>query len=101
MLSVTNLYDLKTMKIKENFKVRDIAGEHLIVSQGRLEVDMTQVISLNETALLLWVGLVGRDFTVEDAADILLSNYSIPKELAFEDAQRWIERLVGCGVIDA
>lgn len=89
------------MKIKENFKVRDIAGEHLIVSQGRLEADMTQVISLNETAFLLWTELVGRDFTAKDAADILLADYSIPEERALADAQRWIERLVGCGVIDA
>ena len=42
------------MKIKENYKVREIAGENLIVEQGKSQSDMTKVISLNNTALLLW-----------------------------------------------
>ena len=32
------------MKIKENYKVREIAGENLIVEQGKSQSDMTKVI---------------------------------------------------------
>ena len=56
------------MKIKENYKVREIAGENLIVEQGKSQSDMTKVISLNNTALLLWKELQGREFSLEDAA---------------------------------
>ena len=53
------------MKIKPMYKVRQIAGENLIVGQGRLNADMTKVISLNDTAVLLWKELVDKDFTNE------------------------------------
>ena len=41
------------MKIREEYKVREMAGEHVVIMQGRLGVDMTKIISLNESALYL------------------------------------------------
>lgn len=41
------------MRIKEEYKVREMAGEHIVVMQGRYGVDMTKVIALNETSLWL------------------------------------------------
>ncbi len=35
------------MKIKEGYKIRNIAGEHVIVSIGTLNVNLTKVVSLN------------------------------------------------------
>ena len=42
------------MKIRDQYKVREIAGEHVVIMQGRYGADMTRVISLNESALFLW-----------------------------------------------
>ena len=88
------------MKIKDNYKVREIAGENLIVKQGESQADMTKVISLNNTALLLWKELQGNDFSLEDAAHVLIERYSIPKELALVDAQKWVDALDSCGVLN-
>lgn len=88
------------MKIKEKFKVREIAGEHLIVEQGQLNGDMTKVISLNTTAVLLWNELQGKDFALEDAAAVLEAHYGIAHEQAMTDAGRWAEALQKCGVIE-
>lgn len=41
------------MRIKEEYKVREMAGEHIVVMQGRYGVDMTKVIALNETSALV------------------------------------------------
>lgn len=87
------------MRIKENYKVREIAGENLIVEQGKSQSDMTKVISLNNTALLLWKELQGREFSLEDAAKILMNHYDIPQDLAQVDAQKWVDALSGCGII--
>ncbi|WP_294614796.1 PqqD family protein [uncultured Bacteroides sp.] len=87
------------MKIKENYRVREIAGENLIVEQGKSQADMTKVISLNNTAVLLWRELQGSDFSLEDVAHILMNHYSIPKEQALIDAQKWVDALSGCGII--
>ena len=88
------------MKIKDNYKVRSIAGENLIVEQGKSQADMTKVISLNSTALLLWNALAGRDFTLDDAADVLVGHFGIDRGVALKDVQRWVEKLQECGIID-
>lgn len=87
------------MYIKNTYKVRQIAGENLIVEQGKSHTDMTKVISLNSTALLLWNELQDKDFTLEQAAEVLVSHFGISKERATADAQRWIENLFQCNVI--
>ena len=87
------------MKIKENYKVREIAGENLIVEQGKSQSDMTKVISLNNTALLLWKELQGREFSLEDAAEVLMNHYGISKDQALVDAQKWVDALGNCGII--
>ena len=89
------------MKIKSMYKVRQVAGENLIVGQGRLNADMTKVISLNDTAVLLWNELTGKDFTCEDAADVLVANYGIEKERAMVDAAKWIEKMNECDILEA
>ncbi|GAB6870202.1 PqqD family protein [Bacteroides rodentium] len=87
------------MKIKDIYKVREIAGENLVVEQGKLQSDMTKVISLNGTALLLWNELKGSDFTLEDAAEVLVKQYGIDRERATTDAAKWVDALTKCGVI--
>ena len=84
------------MKIKENYKVREIAGENLIVEQGKSQ---SKVISLNNTALLLWKELQGREFSLEDAAEVLMNHYGISKDQALVDAQKWVDALGNCGII--
>lgn len=88
------------MRIKGAYKVREIAGENLIVEQGKSHADMTKVISLNSSALLLWNKLQGSDFTLEEAAHILMEYYSIPKEKALIDVQKWADKLSDCGIIE-
>lgn len=87
------------MKINDSYKLRQIAGENLIVKQGKTHDDMTQVISLNTTAVLLWNELQGKEFTPEDAARILTSHFGITTEQAEADARKWIDSLSDCGII--
>ena len=37
------------MKIKSEYKLREVAGETIIVNQGTIGVDMTRIISLNSS----------------------------------------------------
>lgn len=87
------------MRIKDNYKVRQIAGENLIVEQGKSQADMTKVISLNPTALLLWDSLSGKDFTIADGAAILVGRYGISQEQAEADVRRWADTLIRCGIV--
>ena len=88
------------MKIAPNYKLRSIAGENIVVNQGTTGTDMTRIISLNASAKLLYEQLLGKEFTLEDAAKVLVDTYGISIELALEDAKKWADALRKCGVIE-
>lgn len=88
------------MKLKEQYKVREMAGEHVIIMQGKHGSDLTKIISLNESALYLWDELSGKEFDVESVAGLLVQRYGIDNELATKDAQCWVDKLVECKVIE-
>ena len=88
------------MKIKSEYKLREIAGEIIIVNQGTVGIDMTRIISLNDSARELYEHLVDKDFTLDDAAGVLVDIYDIPLLQAQRDAELWIDALKKCGVIE-
>lgn len=88
------------MKIKPEYKLREIAGETIIVNQGTASVNLTRIISLNASARMLYNTLADKEFTLEDAALLLSDTYGIEKEQALNDALQWIEKLQKCGVIE-
>jgi hypothetical protein len=87
------------VRIKSEYKVRQIAGENVVILQGRGDSDMTQIIALNESSLLLWQGFEGKDFVVEDVAALLCENYDVAEDVASGDARLWVERMQECGLI--
>ena len=65
------------MKIKEGFEIRNVCGENIIIAHGKENIDFTKVITLNESAVLLWNKAVGKDFTEEDLVNVLLDEFCI------------------------
>ena len=88
------------MKIKQECKVRDIAGENVVILQGSYGADLTRIITLNESALLMWNTLVGQDFSAEDAAQVLCDHYEVDHAIAMRDAQVWINKLAECKLLE-
>jgi hypothetical protein len=88
------------MKINSNYKIREVAGETIVVNQGTAGMDMTRIISLNASAKLLYESLSEKVFTLEDAAAVLVSTYGISQEQALKDAQVWVDGLQKCKVIE-
>lgn len=83
------------MKIKEGFVLRQMCGENIVAAEGLQHINFNKLISLNQTAAFLWNSLVGREFTVEDMAGLLVGEYGIDMELAMKDSlalsQAWID----------
>ena len=90
------------MKINTKYKVRKVADENIVLVQGRNAGDMTTVVALNESALLLWDNLYGKDFGPREVADCLMREYDVDAETALRDAQKWMDTLreAGCIVED-
>lgn len=89
------------MKINPNYKVRKVAGENIILLQGKTNGDMTRVVAFNDSALLMWNELQGKDFTTDDAAAVLMDNYEVEQAVAAADAAKWVETLQENGLLMA
>ena len=87
------------MKISSKYKVREMAGQHVVIIQGRNGEDMTRIISLNGTSLFLWNELKDRDFDVEDVKSALMSEYGIDEATASRDAEAWCRQLKDCNLL--
>ncbi|MCI6493870.1 MAG: PqqD family protein [Bacteroidales bacterium] len=75
------------MKIKEGFLLRELCGEHIVTAEGLENINFNKLISLNETAAFLWKALIGKEFTVEDMAQLLVDEWGIDMELALKDSE--------------
>lgn len=88
------------MRIKPNFKIREIAGENVIIRQAEGPVDITRLLSLNATAVWLYELLSDKDFTIEDVTQLLTDRFDVDPKVASEDAEKWVESLRQAALID-
>lgn len=87
------------MKINPIYKVRKVAGENIILLQGKTSGDMTRVVAFNDSALLMWDALMGKDFTVADAVAVLMESYEVEETVATADAHKWVDTLRENGLL--
>lgn len=78
------------MRINEKMKIRDVAGENIVIMPSDDAADMTKVVALNESSLLLYNQLKGREFSLDDAVQLLLDNYDVDEATARKDAEAWL-----------
>lgn len=88
------------MRIKQGYKIRNIAGENVIVAIGKLNVNLTKVISLNPTSVWLWEQLGNEEFDAAKVSELLVSNYDVDHDTASADAEAWISSLRKAGLLD-
>ena len=88
------------MKINEKMKVRTVAGENIVIMPDGSGSDMTKVIALNPSALLLFNTLQGRDFTLQEAAEVLADEYHIAGTQALSDAKAWLGDMQRNGLVN-
>ena len=88
------------MKIKQQYQVRNIAGENVVIMQGRYGADMTQIITLNDSALTVWNGVAGSDFTVDDVVAELQQHYEVDAATARRDSESWVARMKECNLLE-
>lgn len=81
------------MKINPNYKVRTVAGENIVLLQGKMGGEMTRVVAFNDSALFLWNQLQGKDFSIADAAKTLMEHYEVAESTAIDDVVKWIQVL--------
>lgn len=81
------------MKLNPKMKVREVAGEHIAMRVGGDGTDLTTVIALNESSMLLYNHLKERPFTADDAVAVLLDNYDVDEATARHDVEEWVQAM--------
>lgn len=88
------------MKAKPGFNLRDVCGEQIIVTEGKENIDFSNIISMNESSAYLWKEVQKLDsFTADDLAKLLLDQYEVDEETAFHDAQALAAQWLKAGII--
>ena len=88
------------MKINSTYKLREVAGEMIVVNQGNSMTNMVRIISLNDSARWLYEQLQGKEFFEKEVAALLVERYGIAEERAWEDACGWVASLRKGGVLE-
>ena len=88
------------MKIKNGFILREMCGEFIVAAEGIEHINFNKLISLNSTAAFLWKALVGKEFTAEEMAQLLVDEYGIDMELALTDSKKLMESWVDAGIAE-
>ena len=88
------------MKEKKGFNLRNVCGEQIIVAEGKENIDFSNIISMNESSAYLWKELSGKEFSVEDMAELLEKEYEVDHATALTDSAQLAEIWKNAGIVE-
>ena len=84
---------------KRNLQLRKIQNQYMIVEASAVNVNMSNVYSLNKTAADLWEMISPGERTVEELIEWLCSNYDVEADIAKADVERQLAEWRDFGLI--
>ena len=89
----------KEMKIKENFTLRHIADEYIVMPTGSSIANFDGAIALNEVSAFIFEKLTN-PMSKDDLVIALLNEYNVDKETATKDIDALISKFEEMGIIE-
>lgn len=80
------------MKIKKDYILREVAGEYLLIPVGEAALKMNGLISLSESAYLLYEQLQ-QDCQKKDLVQRMLQEYDVTESQASADIEMFLEQM--------
>jgi len=81
------------MKIYDNFILREIAGEWIVIPRGANALNFKNTIILNETGALLFKHIAA-ECTENDLVDVLQAEYVVDRDTASRDVKEFLNKMV-------
>lgn len=81
------------MRLEKDFELRTLAGQSIVVPSKYQAVDMTKMMVLNESALVIWKRMQQGEFTKDDLVLALTDEYEVPPQEAAKDVDTVIEKM--------
>ncbi len=88
------------MRVKKGFTLRTICGESILLAEGKENIDFSDIISMNPTAVYLWKSVQDKDFTAKDLARLLTDQYEVDEATALEDANELAGQWKKAGIVE-
>lgn len=88
------------MKQCPDFLLRDVADSLVLVPVGAATERFPGMITLNETGKLLWEALETEQ-TLDSLTALLLEEYAVTREQAYQDVEVFIKKLCAAGAVIA
>ena len=88
------------MKTKKGFTLRSLGNEYILVADGLEVVDFNRMVSMNDSAALLWKEIDGKEFDADALVDILVDNYDISRETAQRDVAVLLQSWQKAGIVE-
>ncbi len=87
------------MKKVDDFILREIANEYVLVPTGSAAKIFDGIITFNEQAAFLWNKLDECD-TIKGLVEKLTDEYDVDENTALNDVTAFIDRLIEAGIIN-
>ena len=87
------------MKIKEGFMLRNVADNYIVVPVGKASLEFKGLINLNGVGAFIWECLE-KETTIEEVIDKVIKEYNIDNELATQDVNNFINKLIEAKWLD-
>ncbi|WP_455544014.1 PqqD family protein [Intestinibacter sp.] len=86
------------MKRNQDFILRNIAGEYIMVATGDATQTFNGMITLNDVAAFIWEN-IDESQTVENLIESVLNEFDIDEKTAREDVEGFTSDLIKMGMI--
>ena len=73
--------------------LREVAGQSIVVPLGSNVVDVNGIITLTESAAILWKKLESGINSTDELTDALLAEYDVDRETALRSVEEFIGQL--------
>lgn len=88
------------MNTKKGITLRSLGDEYILIAEGIEAKNFRNMVTLNESAALLWKEVEGREFDAHTLAQILMDNYDISLEVAEHDAAALLQKWQEAGAVE-
>lgn len=88
------------MKLDGSFELKTLAGQSIVVPGKLKNVDFTNVLTLNETATVVWERMTQGEFEVDDLVKALTDAYEVDEAQAREDVVALLAKIRELGMIE-
>lgn len=80
------------MKVKNNFILRNIVDDHLLIPTGETALKVQGLVALSESGSMLYQ-MLQQECTKEDLLSAMLREYDITPEIAAEDIDSFLDQM--------